>query len=83
MTYFLDTNMCIYYLKGLNPRVKEVLLGKIPDEVKIPSVVKAELLFGAHKSRDTKNNTERVMEFGRIPGLRLENWSRQCSPPSP
>jgi tRNA(fMet)-specific endonuclease VapC len=140
VTYFLDTNMCIYYLKGLNPRVKEVLLGKIPDEVKIPSVVKAELLFGAHKSRDTKNNTERVMEFlfpfeiipfddketyvyariradlerrgapvgpndlliasivlandgvlvtnnesefGRIPGLRLENWSRQCSPPSP
>ena len=63
MTYFLDTNICIYYLKGMNTRIKETLFRKKPEEIKIASVVKAELLFGAEKSRDTRNNTERVREF--------------------
>jgi len=50
MTYFLDTNICIYYLNGkfdfIKSRIKEVGT----DNIKIPSVVAAELYYGAFKS---------------------------------
>ena len=50
MMYFLDTNICIYLLKGQFPKIKETLSKKVPENIKIPSIVKAELLYGAKKS---------------------------------
>ena len=57
MKYFLDTNICIYFLKGLYPPLLERLRAKIPEDMKIASIVKAELFLGAYKS----NNP--MMEF--------------------
>ncbi len=50
MHYFLDTNICIYYLKGQCPILLDRMLRHSVSEIKIASIVKAELLYGAVKS---------------------------------
>ena len=61
--YFLDTNTCIYFLKGKYRLIYEKLKNKKPDEIKIPSIVKAELLYGVEKSRQKERNLEVYSKF--------------------
>jgi tRNA(fMet)-specific endonuclease VapC len=61
--YFLDTNTCIYFLNGKYERIRERILTTPPIEIKIPSVVKAELLLGAYKSKKMDNNLEKIETF--------------------
>ncbi|EMS83314.1 type II toxin-antitoxin system tRNA(fMet)-specific endonuclease VapC [Leptospira noguchii] len=63
MNYFLDTNICIYFLKGKNENLKKNIRKLNPNRIKIPSVVKAELLLGAFKSNDNRKNREIVLSF--------------------
>ncbi len=63
MTYFLDTNICIYFLKGEHPSIKTRLNKKTPSDIKIPAIVKAELLFGAEKSQKTSESQQKIMSF--------------------
>lgn len=63
MKYFLDTNVCIYFLKGLYPKLRDALPARHTDDIKIPSVVKAELLYGVEKSREKAKNDEAVRKF--------------------
>jgi tRNA(fMet)-specific endonuclease VapC len=56
MNYFLDTNICVYFLKGLYPSVLENIQNTNPNNIKIPSIVKAELLYGAGKSQHKTKN---------------------------
>jgi tRNA(fMet)-specific endonuclease VapC len=52
VTYLLDTNVCIRFLNGLAPSVLQRLQALQPVEVVVCSVVKAELFYGAQRSRD-------------------------------
>ncbi|MBU4316998.1 MAG: type II toxin-antitoxin system VapC family toxin [Proteobacteria bacterium] len=61
--FFLDTNTCIFYLNGTSPAVKGKILATSPAQIKICSMVKAELLFGAYKSRQKQSNLEKVAAF--------------------
>lgn len=61
--YFLDTNTCIYYLKGKHESIKKKILSTAPNDIAIPSVVKAELLLGAYKSRNREDNLEKLEKF--------------------
>ena len=63
MTWFLDTNTCVYFLKGVHPEIRDVLLAKPPAQLGIPSLVAAELLFGAARSAHPRRNEERVRAF--------------------
>jgi len=63
VTYFLDTNICIYFLKGEHPSIKTRLNKKTPSDIKIPAIVKAELLFGAEKSQKTSESQQKIMSF--------------------
>lgn len=63
MKYFLDANICIYFLKGTHPELARRLLSHNPDEIRIPSIVKAELLYGALKSQKVKENREKIEQF--------------------
>ncbi len=63
MNYFLDTNICVYYLKGMYGSIAENLLRRHPEEIRIPSMVKAELLYGAYRSRRSSVNIELLEEF--------------------
>lgn len=63
MKYFLDTNICIYFLKGQHIKLKENLKKHSPINIKIPSIVKAELLYGAEKSQQRKENLKKINNF--------------------
>ncbi len=63
MKYFLDTNICIYYLKGMYPGIVKNLLSKNPEDIKISAIVKAELLYGAEKSQTREKTKEKIYEF--------------------
>lgn len=131
MPFLLDTNVCIGILTGRSPKAIEKLRQLAPTEVRICSVVRAELQFGARNSSRVEANlslletflfpftsvafddgaadyygriradlnragkligpndlliaamalandlvlvTHNVKEFGRVPGLRWEDW---------
>jgi tRNA(fMet)-specific endonuclease VapC len=61
--YFLDTNTCIYYLNGKYKNIKNKILSTSPLDIKIPSVVKAELLLGAYKSERKDSNIKKLEAF--------------------
>jgi tRNA(fMet)-specific endonuclease VapC len=63
VTYFLDTNICIYALKGLYPKIQEQMEAHVPSEISLPSIVLAELYYGAAKSTAREKVIQRLHEF--------------------
>lgn len=63
MTYLLDTNTCIQYLNGRSHRLIENLRSRTPDEIAVCSVVKAELYYGAQRSRNPREAIAGIEEF--------------------
>ena len=63
MIYYLDTNTCIYFLNGSYSSVREKILNTSPELIVIPSIVKAELVFGAYKSKKREVTLNKVEEF--------------------
>lgn len=63
MKYFLDTNTCIYFLKGIYPSLLAKMLSVQPSDIKIPAVVKAELIYGVEKSVRRNENMETLAAF--------------------
>lgn len=63
MIFCLDTNICIYYLKGRYPLLFEKIMEKNPNNIKIPSIVKAELFYGAEKSNKKNDTYEKINKF--------------------
>jgi len=61
--YYLDSNICIYFLKAKHEGLKQKILSKNPNNIKIPSIIKAELLYGAEKSQRRDENIERITQF--------------------
>lgn len=50
MAYFLDTNVCVQLLRDESSTIATRLASHRPRNIKIPSMVRAELLLGAVKS---------------------------------
>ena len=63
MIYYLDSNICVYFLKGLYPSIMENIQNINPNNIKIPSIVKAELLYGAEKSQQKAKNLSTINRF--------------------
>jgi tRNA(fMet)-specific endonuclease VapC len=63
MTKLLDTNICIAFLTGRQPAVRDKLLSLPRDEIVLCSVVKAELLYGARNSERVDQNLARLSAF--------------------
>ncbi len=63
MTYLLDTNACIVYLKGSNLNLKQRLESHNPRDIVVCSVVKAELFYGAKKSQKSQQNLIQQQSF--------------------
>lgn len=61
--YFLDSNSCIYFLNGKYGNLRTKILQTSPAAIKIPSVVKAELLLGAEKSQSRDRTLARLERF--------------------
>jgi len=63
MNYYLDTDTCIFALRGQYASIKKQIQNSSPDHIKIPSMVHAELLLGALKSDDAKKNVRLIDKF--------------------
>lgn len=65
MTWLLDTSVCIPLINRTDEGAAERLLRLPPGAVRLCSVVKAELQFGAHNSHRVAENLQRVEIFCR------------------
>ncbi len=63
MTYLLDTNVCIKYLNGQNDTVRNHIKSLQPNQIVLCSIVKAELIYGAMKSKKSKKNLMKIQNF--------------------
>jgi tRNA(fMet)-specific endonuclease VapC len=63
MSWILDTNVCVAFLNGTDAGIRDRLLALAPSDVLLCSVVKAELLFGARKSKRVDANLAQLTEF--------------------
>ena len=63
MIYFLDTNTCIRILNGSSRKVIDNFRKTDKDNIVIPSVVAAELIYGAYKSAKRDHNLTRFRTF--------------------
>ena len=63
MLRFLDTDICIAFLRGTSAAVRDRLLRFSRNEVALPAIVVAELHFGAKKSAEPRRLGSRVEEF--------------------
>lgn len=61
--FLLDTNACIRLLNGKAPDVARRLQSHHPTDVALCSVVKAELIHGAHHSNRTAENMRLLERF--------------------
>jgi tRNA(fMet)-specific endonuclease VapC len=52
MTWLLDTNVCIRYLNGRAPKLRDRIDSTTEADIAVCSVVKAELFFGAAMSTE-------------------------------
>jgi len=62
VSFLLDTDICIYWLKG-RQSVKEKLLAAGWDQVAISVITQAELYYGAYNSNRVKQNLKRADDF--------------------
>jgi tRNA(fMet)-specific endonuclease VapC len=75
MRYLLDTNICIYWLKGIqniNSRVVEIDY----DSLAVSVITIAELLYGAYNSANIEKNISKVRDFEEA--ITVIELSRNC-----
>jgi tRNA(fMet)-specific endonuclease VapC len=63
MLRFLDTDICVAFLRGTSSMVRDRLLRQSRVAVALPAIVVAELFFGAEKSIPQRRNATKVEEF--------------------
>lgn len=63
MKWLLDTNSCIHVLNGTSAPVIARFRASSPRQLALCAVVKAELLYGARKSRRVGENIARLDRF--------------------
>ena len=61
--YILDTNICIYVMKNLYPRLTEKLLSSDPRNMVISSISVYELEYGAQKSNWGERTKQKLAMF--------------------
>ena len=77
MTYYLDIDICIFVLRHNAPSLKKRLQMLSPDRLKIPAIVKAELLLGARKSGHPKQIGQTVEAF--VAPFEIVSFSDACA----
>jgi tRNA(fMet)-specific endonuclease VapC len=63
VSYQLDTDTCVHWLRGRSPALKAKLATLTPGEVQISAVVRGELLLGAERSADPQATRAEVLAF--------------------
>jgi tRNA(fMet)-specific endonuclease VapC len=61
--YLFDTNACIRILNDTSPSLVQRLASHTPSEIRLCSIVKAELLYGARHSQRVAENLKLLTRF--------------------
>lgn len=61
--YLLDTDVCIHLLNEADSGIEQQFRARTPADIALCSIVKAELLYGAHKSTRVDANLQRLGLF--------------------
>ena len=61
--YYLDTNICIFYMRGKNIELRKKVDAIPTERIKIPVMVKGELLVGAEKSKWREKTLAETLAF--------------------
>lgn len=61
--YYLDSNICISYMRGRDRELHDKIDSIDPELIKIPTIVKAELLVGAEKSKRHDETLAETLAF--------------------
>jgi tRNA(fMet)-specific endonuclease VapC len=61
--YLLDTNTCIHLLNGTSTAIRDRMQAMAPTEILLCSMVKAELLYGAYRSKRVDANLQKLQRF--------------------
>ena len=75
--YLFDTNVLVEFLRGRLPLALEMLNKTDSRLIKIPSIVKAELLVGANKSRNVQRSRQAVEEL--LVNFEIVPFDDQCA----
>ena len=80
MTHFLDTNVCVNYLRSSGgSEITRRLLGFQAGDVMLCSVVKAELMYGVERSRNKTQNLAQVKNFfTRFPSVPFDDAAAEA-----
>jgi tRNA(fMet)-specific endonuclease VapC len=74
MTWLLDTNACIRYLNGRSPKLRAKFDTSDPAHIRVCSVVKAELFFGAARSSNPiQTQANQQLFLSRFPSLPFDD----------
>lgn len=74
MKYLLDTNVCIRYLQGRLPIIRDAIHARKPGAMVICAVVRAELFYGAMKSQfPTETLTKQRQFIDQFPTLPFDD----------
>ncbi len=74
MRFLLDTNVCIRYLQGRLPVIRDAIHARQPQNMVICSVVRAELFYGAMKSQFPEETLLKQRNFiDRFPTLSFDD----------
>lgn len=63
MSHLIDTSVCVAYLNELDAELGDKFRKRNPDDLKLCSVVKAELLYGARNSARIDENLIKLALF--------------------
>jgi tRNA(fMet)-specific endonuclease VapC len=61
--YLLDSNTCIQFLNGKSAHIQRQLRGTKPSDIKLCSIVKAEMWYGASRSKNAATTLARLETF--------------------
>jgi tRNA(fMet)-specific endonuclease VapC len=63
MVRFLDTDICVAFLRGTSLKLRDRLMGYSRATIVLPAIVVAELFLGAEKSIQQRRQIAKVEEF--------------------
>jgi tRNA(fMet)-specific endonuclease VapC len=61
--FLLDSNTCIQFLNGRSIQIERRIMATKPSSIKLCSIVKAELLYGAERANNPSAVLARLTEF--------------------
>ena len=63
MKYLLDTNVCIRYINGRSPRLREIFDSKEISDLAVSAITKAEMYYGSRKSQTPERSRAKQDDF--------------------